>query len=128
MLVTIVQKQRYLNEHGKGVTLAVGEQIEYPTNLDWYAESLVDSGFAIEGTATVGATEAFESIDDLMTELADGSKEAGQDTVIEEVEEVHATGAAVRRAEELGIDIAGVEGTGREGRITKTDVENAAGE
>ncbi len=38
---------------------------------------------------------------------------------------VEATEAAERRAEELQVDLAGVEGTGAGGRITATDVQNA---
>ena len=42
-------------------------------------------------------------------------------------EEPEATEAAVRRAEELGVDLSGVEGTGAGGRILVKDVEEAAG-
>jgi large subunit ribosomal protein L20 len=40
--------------------------------------------------------------------------------------EVEATEAAERRAEELGVDLSAVEGTGQEGRITLGDVEKAS--
>jgi len=43
-----------------------------------------------------------------------------------EVPEVEATEAAARKAEELNVDLAGVEGTGQGGRITVGDVERAA--
>ena len=53
--------------------------------------------------------------------------------VVEDVEEaadeegkVHATDAAERKAEELGVDLSGVEGTGQGGRITVGDVQKAA--
>src|ERR687894_207984 len=39
---------------------------------------------------------------------------------------VDATDAAERKAEELGVDLSAVEGTGQEGRITVGDVEKAA--
>ena len=39
----------------------------------------------------------------------------------------NATDAAQRKAEELGIDLATVEGTGANGRITVADVESAGG-
>lgn len=42
--------------------------------------------------------------------------------------EVDATEGAEELAAELGIDLATVEGTGKDGRITKGDVEAAAGE
>lgn len=41
--------------------------------------------------------------------------------------EYDATEGAVAAAEELGVDLANVTGTGAEGRITKADVEGAAG-
>src|SRR5215211_2985482 len=44
----------------------------------------------------------------------------------EEVQPVRATEAAVRKAEELNVDLSGVEGTGQGGRITVGDVEKAA--
>jgi pyruvate/2-oxoglutarate dehydrogenase complex dihydrolipoamide acyltransferase (E2) component len=53
--------------------------------------------------------------------------------VVEDVEEaaeeegkVHATEAAERKAEELGVDLTTVEGTGKGGRITVGDVQKAA--
>jgi large subunit ribosomal protein L20 len=41
-------------------------------------------------------------------------------------DEIEATEAAARKAEELDVDLSGVEGTGRGGRITVGDVERAA--
>ena len=41
-------------------------------------------------------------------------------------EEIEATDAAKRKAEELNVDLSGVEGTGQGGRITVGDVEKAA--
>jgi len=43
-------------------------------------------------------------------------------------EEVNATDAAARKAEELDVDLSGVEGSGQGGRITVGDVEKAAPE
>jgi len=42
--------------------------------------------------------------------------------------EVNATDAAARKAEELDVDLSAVEGTGQDGRITVGDVERAAPE
>ena len=39
---------------------------------------------------------------------------------------VEATEAAERKAQELGVDLSTVEGTGKEGRITVGDVDKAA--
>jgi large subunit ribosomal protein L20 len=41
-------------------------------------------------------------------------------------EEIEATDAAIRKAEELDVDLSSVEGTGQEGRIIVGDVEKAA--
>jgi pyruvate/2-oxoglutarate dehydrogenase complex dihydrolipoamide acyltransferase (E2) component len=42
-------------------------------------------------------------------------------------DEPEATRAAIARAEELGVDLSGVEGTGSDGRIVLRDVKEAAG-
>jgi len=41
-------------------------------------------------------------------------------------EDISTTGAAADLADELGVDLSTVEGTGKGGRITKADVEAAA--
>jgi pyruvate/2-oxoglutarate dehydrogenase complex dihydrolipoamide acyltransferase (E2) component len=41
-------------------------------------------------------------------------------------EDISATGAAAELAAELGIDISTVTGTGKDGNITKADVQKAA--
>jgi pyruvate dehydrogenase E2 component (dihydrolipoamide acetyltransferase) len=43
-------------------------------------------------------------------------------------EDIETTGAAAELAAELGVDLSTVEGTGKGGRITKADVEKAAGD
>jgi large subunit ribosomal protein L20 len=66
---------------------------------------------------------------------ASGAAERGAESrdVVGDVEEaaeeerkVNATEAAGRKAEELGVDLRSVEGTGKDGRITVGDVEKAA--
>ena len=42
-------------------------------------------------------------------------------------EDIETTGAAAERAAELGVDLSTVTGTGKDGRITKADVEKAGG-
>lgn len=66
------------------------------------------------GTPGVGATEAAEH----------RAEEVEHEAEVEG--KVHATDAAERKAEELGVDLSSVEGTGQEGRITVGDVEKAA--
>ena len=41
-------------------------------------------------------------------------------------EDISTTGAAAQLAEELGVDLSTVQGTGKNGKITKADVEAAA--
>ena len=55
-------------------------------------------------------------------------KRAGQAAARSDTGRVNASPAARRRAQELGLDIAGVEATGPGGRITSEDVERAADE
>ena len=60
------------------------------------------------------------------------TQEAGEDTEAPEIRnegagELKATDAARRKAEELGVDLAQIEGTGAGGRVLLTDVKKAAG-
>ena len=52
-------------------------------------------------------------------------RELGERREQRRAEKYHATEAAVRIADELGIDLAELEGTGSEGRITVNDVREA---
>jgi pyruvate/2-oxoglutarate dehydrogenase complex dihydrolipoamide acyltransferase (E2) component len=52
--------------------------------------------------------------------------EAGERRKQHKAEELNATEAALRKAEELDVDIEGLEGTGPEGRVTIRDVRQAA--
>lgn len=45
---------------------------------------------------------------------------------VEQTAPANATQGALEAADELGVDISAVEGSGAEGRITKADVEKAA--
>jgi hypothetical protein len=56
---------------------------------------------------------------------ARGAEQAGQEAA---GEEVRATAAARRRAEEMNVDLAEVEGTGQDGQITVEDVRRSAQE
>ena len=56
------------------------------------------------------------------------SKRSGQAAARDDSGRVNASPAARRRAQELGVDLAGVEATGPGGRITSEDVELAAAE
>ena len=63
------------------------------------------------------------------TETEEPKPESGQDAEPdEEAENIKATPTARRRAEELGVDLQEVEGTGAEGQITVNDVKKNATE
>lgn len=55
-----------------------------------------------------------------------GDEFASDDGDDEVEEEIHASPAAAKLAEEIGVDLADVTGTGKGGSITKGDVEGAA--
>ena len=77
----------------------------------------------VEGTGTDGRI----TVDDVRTyaESIQGEVEETAEQVSEEV--VKASDAARRRAEEMGVDLSQIEGTGSEGLITVKDVTSAAG-
>ena len=66
----------------------------------------------------------------ILEQTLDESGEVSAETVVGEAEgrqdEVQATPAAKRKAEELGVNLSVVEGTGSGGRITVRDVQSAA--
>jgi pyruvate/2-oxoglutarate dehydrogenase complex dihydrolipoamide acyltransferase (E2) component len=77
----------------------------------------------IEGTGTDGRI----TVDDVRTYAEPKQEEAG-DTAEQVTEEgVKASDAARRRAEEMGVDLSQLEGTGSDGLITVKDVTSAAG-
>lgn len=78
----------------------------------------------IEGTGTDGRI----TVDDVRT-YAESKQEDAGDTAAEQVTEevVEASDAARRKAEEMGLDLSQLEGTGSGGLITVKDVTSAAG-
>lgn len=83
--------------------------------------------------ADQGNTETSSLTDGRDDEAASGPSDPVPSPALEEpatAEEppTRATAAARRRAEEMNVDLAGVEGTGREGRITVNDVRRKAQE
>jgi pyruvate/2-oxoglutarate dehydrogenase complex dihydrolipoamide acyltransferase (E2) component len=76
-----------------------------------------ESGSIVEQTFN----ESGEVSEEAVVGEADTAGEAG-----EEKGEVQATPAAERKADELGVDLSQVEGTGSGGRITVKDVSSAA--
>jgi pyruvate/2-oxoglutarate dehydrogenase complex dihydrolipoamide acyltransferase (E2) component len=77
----------------------------------------------VEGTGTDGRI----TVDDVRTyaESNQGEVEDTAEQVTEQV--VKASDAARRRAEEMGVDLSQIEGTGSDGLITVKDVTSAAG-
>jgi pyruvate/2-oxoglutarate dehydrogenase complex dihydrolipoamide acyltransferase (E2) component len=77
----------------------------------------------VEGTGTDGRI----TVDDVRTyaESSQGEVEDTAEQVTEQV--VKASDAARRRAEELGVDLSQIEGTGSDGLITVKDVTSTAG-
>jgi len=75
--------------------------------------------------ATLTASEAQNLTGEPMTSSAPAETAPEADA---EEAEVDATPAAEAKAEELGVDLASVEGSGAEGRVTVSDVEAAAEE
>jgi pyruvate/2-oxoglutarate dehydrogenase complex dihydrolipoamide acyltransferase (E2) component len=77
----------------------------------------------VEGTGTDGRI----TVDDVRT-YAESKQEDAGDTAEQVTEEVvKASDAARRRAEEMGVDLSQIEGTGSDGLITVKDVTSAAG-
>src|SRR5215212_8527543 len=76
----------------------------------------------VEGTGTDGRI----TVDDVRTYAESQQQDSGDaEQVIEQV--VNASDAARRRAEEMGVDLSQLEGTGSGGLITVKDVTSAAG-
>jgi hypothetical protein len=71
---------------------------------------------AVEGISANGSTESMESVE---SPQDSETPAAEQD---EATREIRATDAARRKAQELGVDLAEVEGTGSDGLITVSDV------
>lgn len=78
-----------------------------------------------EPTSNAQQAEDVEATDAAETAAGEPESEASVEAA-EEESEVNATDAAARKAEELGVDLTQVEGTGAEGRITVGDVDKAA--
>lgn len=98
------------------------------TEPEAFAAIVAQAKNALEGrpVETSIAVEGYEQ----QSDPAPAEQEAAEKETEEEVEaaepEINATDAAERKAEELDVDIATVEGTGSEGRIKVGDVDKAA--
>jgi hypothetical protein len=111
MRVKILVSQIYaeFQEDGKqgAVRREVGEIVDYPA---WYAHSLVDSRYA-------------NIVLTFVEEIEDLAEVVPPDDV-----GIEATKKALELAEELGVDLSQIDGTGKDGKITIADVRWAAQE
>jgi pyruvate/2-oxoglutarate dehydrogenase complex dihydrolipoamide acyltransferase (E2) component len=152
---TAKQVGNSVGQTAQGATDAAGEAAgqagDATEQVPEGAQEEEDSGRSAEGTAASGAQVLSETTDEAgrtVRRVADDSgsiveqtlDESGQvseeeavvdeaDTAVEVGEqktEVNATPAAERRAEDLGVDLSQIEGTGSGGRITARDVIGAA--
>lgn len=108
MIVTILQDgiySEFLGNKSGAVQRQKGDIVDYPK---WYALSLIDSGHVIAGR------------------VGDDRPVSMEEVTIEEVAiQLDVTNRARELAEELGIPLGEVEGTGKDGKITLADVRGA---
>jgi pyruvate/2-oxoglutarate dehydrogenase complex dihydrolipoamide acyltransferase (E2) component len=110
MKVRINDSGRLVDSDGTGFRVFSGEEIELP---DQQARELISRGEAVEILAEAPVEAQAADVDDTV--------DAGDQTA-------NATAAAEKLARELGIDLAIVQGSGKDGLITKADVAAAAAE
>ena len=102
------------------------------TGLEQSLERQGDEGGTREALGEAGGTvrRVVDESGTILEQTLDESGEVSAETVVGEAEgrqdEVQATPAAKRKAEELGVNLSVVEGTGSGGRITVRDVQSAA--
>jgi pyruvate/2-oxoglutarate dehydrogenase complex dihydrolipoamide acyltransferase (E2) component len=88
-------------------------------------------GLEVGDTVDEALRSRLEEVRDALEDVLEGQVEGGQESDVPTQpaqNEVQATPAARRAAEELGVDLSRLEGTGAGGRITVRDVRNAAQE
>jgi len=108
--------------YGKGVGLGISvllALIAISLALWLLRRSATDESTPATGEPGEGVDAGLE--EEAVLGEASTPEEAG-----EQKDKVHATPAALRKAEELGVDLSQIEGTGSGGRITVKDVTEAA--
>ena len=88
-------------------------------------EAAIEEDTGTRATLTASEAQALGAPAMEAEAAADAPAEAPE---AEASDEVDATPAAEAKAEELGVDLASVEGSGADGRVTVADVEDAADE
>jgi len=111
------RKQEEKKEEEAAVEEAVAEEPEEPVVEEAEEEAAAEAGEEEEEAAGEEAVEA---------PAAEAEEEAAAEAEEqEEAPEVDITGAAEELAEEHGVDVTALEGTGKDGRILKSDVQAA---
>lgn len=112
-----------------------GDTVNYP---GWYAQALVESGHAQEVAEVVTVTEPelVPFADPTLSQFVPFEDDIGGGILDAETtrkiidgikrSKVDATDAARKLAEECGLDLQAIEGTGKDGRIVLADVRQAA--
>ena len=114
--LTVVEEEGDLEEAVEETLEELHEAVEPEVQASPEDEAEGEPAPGPEGSAAAAIEEDEEAEEDEAVEEA------------EEIEEVEATGAAEELAEEHGIDLVGIEGTGKDGRILKSDVQAAVDE
>jgi len=118
-----VEAQLFLKAGLDNIRTILGQALDALDNNPGILEDLLQTSGEASGGAKRALEGAAEPIVDAPEQGAGGGAE-GSDT--ESVGEPNATNAARRKAEEFGIDLSQVEGTGADGRILVRDVKGAA--
>jgi exonuclease VII small subunit len=87
----------------------------------------LEIGDTVDETLRSRLEEVRSALEDVLEGREEGGQEGGEPAEPAQIE-VQATPAARRAAEELGVDLTRLEGTGAGGRITISDVQNATRE
>ena len=96
------------------------------TEPEAFAAVVEQAKNALNGQPVQRSVTVEKPVDQNGDEAAEASATEAESGETETEGEVNATDAAERKAEELDVDLATVEGTGAEGRITVGDVDEAA--
>ncbi len=96
------------------------------TEPEIFAAIVAQSQNALDGKPVERRVEVERAVAAAQPETPTGEAEAEETAQGEPDAEVNATEAAERKAEELGVDISTVEGSGQGGRVVVGDVDDAA--
>ena len=118
-----VDAQSLLKAHLDNVRVILSRALDTLDNNPQMLQDLARIAEETAGTAERALEGAAGTIGDAPEEAAG---EAAEDPEAEHAGEANATDAARRKAEELGINLSQVEGTGTGGRIVLKDVKKAA--